>query len=264
MKKQIHVRILFLLATVGITIIFFIPPIPQEQSYHLFADDRGLFGIPNTLDVVSNLPFVLVGLLGLCALLRGSARGIVPQVYWHYGIFFFGVLFTGFGSIYYHYDPNNQTLVWDRLPMTVGFMAFFSLLVAEFMSVRAGRILLWPMLSLGLFSVLYWHYTEQLGKGDLRLYLLVQFLPMLLVPYILAFFSSTLTGKRWLWSLVGFYLLAKGFELTDHFWYALTGTISGHTLKHLAAGAATFCMYMAIMRRRVKITETINARTAYT
>lgn len=252
MTERIHLFIILLISITAVLVIVLLPPIPQDLDYHIFADQRDAYGVPNAFDVLSNLPFVIVGLLGLKLLSGGVGAGGLPQLLWHYRIFFLGVLLTGAGSAYYHWRPDNATLFWDRLPMTIGFMAFFSLLVGESISLRLGRMLLLPLLVIGVGSAAYWYWTEMSGRGDLRFYLLVQFLPMILTPYILFFFPSALTEKSWFWWLTGFYVLAKLLEMTDRFWFDLTGIVSGHTLKHLAAAAATYCMYVAVCRRQIK------------
>ncbi len=248
MSERAHLLVLAAVSLAGVLLTIFVPAFPQDLAYHDFADQRRFGGIPNTFDVLSNVPFVLVGLGGLNQLRRGCPAGCLPALLWHYRIFFLGVLLTGFGSAYYHWRPANATLVWDRLPMTIGFMAFFCLLVGEAISLRAGRRLLFPLLLLGVASVLYWHITEQQGRGDLRWYVLVQFLPILLTPYILGCFRSSLSEKFWFWALAGFYLLAKLLELTDSFWFDWTGFVSGHTLKHLLAAAAAAWLLRAVVR----------------
>jgi hypothetical protein len=49
-----------------------LPPLLQDQSYHQFADQRELFGIPNFWNVVSNLPFIAVGAVGLLQVRRDA------------------------------------------------------------------------------------------------------------------------------------------------------------------------------------------------
>lgn len=248
---SIHIKIFALLcltATVGIA---FVPAIPQDIHYHTFADQRGFWGIPNFFDVLSNLPFVIVGAVGLWVLRSGVPAGGSAGLLLHYRIFFVGVLLTGFGSAYYHWAPDNYTLVWDRLPMTIAFMAFFSALVGESLSLRAGRQLLWPLIILGLISVVYWHFTEQVGRGDLRPYVLVQFLPIVLTPYILLAFPSPFRSNIHLWYLVACYLLAKVLEALDVFWFSFGGLISGHSLKHLAAALATYWLLHALLHRKI-------------
>ena len=88
-----------------------LPPLLQNQAYHQFADQRELLGIPNFWNVVSNLLFVVVGAVGLLRFHRDATTTVL----------FAGIFLTGFGSSYYHLDPNDSTLFWDRLPMTICF-----------------------------------------------------------------------------------------------------------------------------------------------
>ena len=107
------------LGIVGLGGVFCLPPIPQMQSYHGFADARTMLGVPNFLNVVSNFPFVVVGVLGLWLLLRHDAVGPDGPVLeraerWPLLVLFTGILLTAFGSSYYHLAPNNDRLVWDK------------------------------------------------------------------------------------------------------------------------------------------------------
>lgn len=165
--KHPLVALLGLMAA-SLAILPLLPPIPQDPSYHQFADQRTLLGIPNFWNVVSNLPFVLVGAMGLWQFGRDRASFVL----------FLGVFLTGFGSAYYHWDPNNDTLFWDRLPMALTFMAILAVAIEERVSAKAGAILLWPLLALAVFSLLLWRWTD-----DLRLYGWVQFFPALHYRY---------------------------------------------------------------------------------
>ena len=158
---------LFGLAAISLIALAFVPPIPQPQAYHRFADAHTLFGIPNFWNVVSNLPFVLVGARGLWRV-RGDPSA---------SVFFLGVFLTGFSSSYYHWNPNDLGLFWDRLPMSVAFMAILSNAIEERVDARAGRLLLWPLVALGIISLLIWLRTD-----DLRLYGWVQFFPCVVLP----------------------------------------------------------------------------------
>ena len=236
----------------AIVVVFFIPPIPQDPAYHDFVDQRTLHGVPNFWNVASNLPFVIAGLLGLLVLLgRKPLPGGLPELKWAYVVFFAGVLLTGFGSAYYHLDPTNESLVWDRLPMTLAFMAFFSIIVGEYLSPGAGRALLWPLLLVGVLSIVYWHMTERAGDGDLRPYGLVQFLPMVLIPMILLMFRSRLNGSVFLWANIAAYALSKITEYYDAEIYAAIGVLSGHSIKHILAAVGTLFIYLALRRRRL-------------
>jgi hypothetical protein len=230
------------------------PRTPQPLAYHAFADNRPFRGIPNFLNVVSNLPFLLVGALGLAFLAR-SRRGEASDAFTPpsdrrpYWPFFLGIGLTGIGSAYYHWHPSNATLFWDRLPMTVGFMALLASVIGERISRRAGARLLWPLLVAGAASALYWHLTEQRGAGDLRPYGLVQFGSMVLVPLILALFPARYTRTGDLVASIGWYLLAKVFEYFDHGLLMLVG-VSGHTWKHLASAVGAYWILLMLKRRR--------------
>lgn len=219
--------------------VFFLPPIPQDVHYHNFADARSWHGIPNFSNVASNIPFVFVGLFGMLRAwrLKSSLDGYVAWM-----VFFAGVLLTGFGSAYYHLAPSNGTLVWDRLPMTVAFMALLSQLITDRMDERAGILLLPVLVGAGILSVLYWQWTESVGHGDLRPYVFVQFFPLLAMPLILYLFPSEHEGVALLVYAFLWYMVAKLLEHFDAQVFAMTGSASGHMLKHLAAAAGAACV----------------------
>jgi hypothetical protein len=230
--------------------VLFVPAIPQDSSYHQFADQRRLLGIPNLLNVISNIPFIIVAYLGVNLLSKNQTVCIVQEIYWVYTVFFIGVFFVGLGSGYYHLFPSNKTLIFDRLPMTIAFMAFFTIIVSEFISVTVGKAMFIPLLILGVFSVWYWYMTEQQGAGDLRLYALVQFVPILLTPLIIGLFISAFSHSHLLWYFLAAYLLAKLFEATDATVYQyLFHLISGHTIKHLIASIGCYLFYLHLKQR---------------
>jgi Ceramidase len=213
--------------------------IPQDPAYHQFADQRSKLGIPNGLNVISNLPFILIGIVGLSLLRRSIASVSIKSIY---GVLFMGILFTGLGSGYYHYAPGNNSLVYDRIPMTLVFMAFLSAMISERINSRLGTLLLIPLLAVGIISVVYWHYTEMMGAGDLRMYGFVQFYPMLLIPTIIFLFPASnqkieLRNLAWIFT---WYIVAKICEHSDKEIYSHAGFISGHSLKHIAAAIATW------------------------
>lgn len=224
-------------------------PIAQPAAYHAFADDRTLLGIPNFWNVVSSLPFTWLGLLGLWRL-RRRPPGVLPGLQACHAALFAGAVGIGLGSAWYHLRPDGATLVWDRLPMTITFMAFFAIVLGEHLSPRLARRALPALLLMGLASVLYWVFSERLGVSDLRPYLLVQFLPMLLTPLILLLYPSRLTRVGWLWLLLALYVMAKGAEHFDAALYEHLAGLSGHTLKHLLAAGSLWCMVAAMRRRR--------------
>jgi hypothetical protein len=246
-------RLLVALAVLMIGVAALVPPVAQDPAYHDFADQRALLRVPNFLNVASNLPFLLIGALGLAFLRDRRAGGTnafaAPGDRRPYWPFFAGVALTGLGSAYYHWRPDNATLFWDRLPMTIAFMALLASVIGERVSQRAGARALWPLLIVGVGSTLYWHLGELRGAGDLRPYGLVQFGSMVLIPLILLLFPPRYTGTAGLWMSMGWYGLAKVFEYLDHGLLRLTA-VSGHTWKHLASAASAYWVLRMLARRR--------------
>ena len=155
--------------------LLLLPVLPQDQSYHLFADCRAVAGIPNFWNVVSNIPFIAIGAAGLWRFRDNPATIVL----------FLGFFLTGIGSSYYHWNPSDATLFWDRLPMTLCFAAILAAVVEERVDAKAGKALLWPLLAIGIFSLLLWRWTD-----DLRLYAWAQFFPFLALVLILWLFPS--------------------------------------------------------------------------
>ncbi len=229
---KIYCVIMVILCAVGL--VESLPSIPQDAAYHVFADNNTWWGITNTGNVISNLAFIIAGMASLLQLKHLPKTAVVRM--WK---FFFGtVVLVGVGSAYYHWGPSNDTLFWDRLPMTLCFTALTACVCAERISEKVGRVLFVPLVVSGMLSVVYWWVTEKYGLGDLRPYILVQYLPMLLIPILVLIFPRSDVQNRPYWLLFASYLIAKGFELADSTVFNLTfHIISGHTLKHLVAGA---------------------------
>jgi hypothetical protein len=233
--KQKRPALIFLgLMAASLAGLLLLPPIPQDQSYHHFADQRTLLGVPHFWNVVSNLPFIAVGAAGLRRFHRDPATLVI----------FLGIFLTGFGSSYYHWAPSDNTLFWDRLPITLCFMAILAVVVEERVSARLGAALLWPLLATGLFSLLLWRWT-----GDLRLYSWVQFFPCLTLPLLLLLSPPKYTGTFYWVIAAVLYALAKLFEFYDHAVHS-NFILSGHTLKHLFAAGACFAVLRYFQTRR--------------
>lgn len=241
------------ISLVSVSLIFvifiFVDPISQPKSYHLFSDTRYFFGITNFFNVASNIPFLIIGIAGLILEKKKTIKEISPTIPL-YQILFVGVFLTGIGSGYYHLAPDNQTLVWDRLPMVLVFAAFTASVLAEHLGGLSLEKVFYLLLVLGLGSVIYWHIGESADRGDLRPYLLVEFLPMILLPVVMLTHNSQFTRRWEIWWALGCYGLAKGFELCDGAIYQLGGLISGHTLKHLAAATALLFLLDMLSRRK--------------
>lgn len=256
-SKGAGVKLLFaataLIAMAGLLL----PRIPQPQSYHLFADQRRFLDIPNFANVVSNIPFAVVGVWGLIFLLRCyrerrskqflNSRERIPYV-----IVSVGLILTAFGSSYYHLHPGNARLVWDRMPMTIVFMSLISAMIAERINLRAGLWLLLPLLLAGMGSVLQWYFSELRGAGDLRFYSAVQAYAVLFLLIALLLPPRYTRGSD-LAMVAGFYVLAKALELLDKRIFEQGRFVSGHTLKHLAAAAAGYWIFR-MLRGREPIT----------
>ena len=229
------------LTFLGMFILLFIrPSIPQDLNYHLFADEALILGIPHFFDVLSNLIFVLVGALGIRQVL--DQKNLIAKNSWL--VFFISIFLIGPGSAYYHWEPNNQTLVWDRLPMGVGFMVLYLVLIIEHISIKMEKYLL-PFIFTGLSSVLIWAIWD-----DLRFYFWVQFSAFICIPIILLTFKSHYNMKSGYYYCLLFYFLAKLTETFDKRIFSLTDEmISGHTLKHILAGIGLWFLVSMIKKR---------------
>jgi len=256
-RKQLHIRIILGLTLACAAALFFVPPIPQPLEYHHFADSRTLLWIPNFSNLISSLLFLPTAAYGLKLLFdprNGAKRAhfqsnseAIP-----YAAFFVAAALTCFGSAYYHFSPDNASLVWDRLPMTMAFASLLSIVISERINRRAGLILLPFLVLLGFFSVWQWYQSELAGAGDLRLYLMIQFFPFLLIFYMLFFLRTQYSrGNRFGWVLV-LYALAKATELFDQQIFDQLIWVSGHTIKHILAALAIFTL-AEMLRCRIPI-----------
>lgn len=234
------------MALLLVAVLALFPAIPQDLNYHNFSDQRSMFGIPNFWNVVSNLPFVLIGLWALIDLNTKRKASLNPALYYFVLIFFVGFLLTGFGSAYYHWSPTNATLVWDRLPMTIAFMSFFAMMLALHVDFKLGMRSLIPLILIGVFSVFYWGYTEAQSRGDLRVYAGVQFIPILLIPLLIVLLpAGTYRIRYFIWLILA-YLSAKLFEHFDAEIHALM-PMSGHAIKHVAASLSGLAFYFLVL-----------------
>lgn len=251
-RKLIGLALIAIVVLTALVSIFVVDPVAQDPAYHHFADTRKLWGIPNFWNVLSNLPFLIVGLMGVYQLTLDKVVSRLTEIKFAYPTLFLGVALVGLGSSYYHLWPDNRTLLWDRLPMTVAFMALFTIIISEFGSVNIGRRIFTPLLIAGVGSVLYWHFGESRGHGDLRFYLLVQFLPILLIPVFLLCFPSRFNYAQAYWWLLLSYIIAKLLEHFDAEVFALTGFLSGHSLKHIVAAIGLYILLYYYRRRDYK------------
>lgn len=203
-------------------------PIVQWASYHQFADARAWGGLPNAINVLSNLPFAVIGAWGWWRLAQ------VPHMQaWR--VFSAAVTLTSIGSSLYHWQPDNASLVADRLPIAWACASLLCAFLGERFDARwsIARTLLVTVVASSA-TVAWWA-----ASGDLRAYVFVQFLPLLLIPAALVLkvqpqSAQAVPASAW-WTALGLYGAAK---LMDHSVLEALGSVSGHTLKHLLAAAA--------------------------
>jgi hypothetical protein len=214
------------------------PVIPQDPAYHHFADQRPWLGVPRAADVLSNAAFLLVGLFGIARLASRDRRPLSSATEAGLWCLALGLVCTAAGSAWYHVNPTDATLVWDRLPMTLVFTGVLGAAIAQRVGANVARVSLAVLFELGVVSIAFWHMT-----GNLSLYLVLQFGG---VAALLLLLLSTRKGDDpfpWWW-VVGWYALAKVVEAADRpLWDATGGLVGGHALKHVfaaAAGAAAF------------------------
>src|SRR5262249_38686219 len=213
--------------------------IAQPVHYHEFADRSAAFGIHHAADVLSNAGFALVAVWG-CLTLRPRRASDHLRAGWPgYRLFLIGLLLTAFGSAYYHLAPDNARLIWDRLPIA---LACAGLLVGVRGDTQPGLKTEIEAIVLALFavaSVAWWAWTDRSGADDLRPYLLLQGLPLVLIPLWQAIYRAPRIERIAFAGAMLLYVFAKAAELLDHEIATASGFVSGHTLKHLIATLAT-------------------------
>ncbi len=249
----LQTRLIVVFTMLCIIAALLLPAMPQSLEYHHFADQRDLLGIANFLDVISNLGFLIVGIAGLVIVFRGRAQFEFRSERWPYAVFFLGALLTALGSGYYHLAPDNESLFWDRLPMTIAFMGLVSSQIVDRINIRAGLALLIPMLLIGAASVIYWRATERAGAGNVIPYGVLQGYSVIIVLLLARLSPSRYTRGNDLYWVFGWYILSKILETFDaQMLDYLGGVVSGHTLKHIAAALAGITVCSMLVRRTLK------------
>jgi hypothetical protein len=236
--------------TVGITVILAVHGrIAQPLDYNEFADESVAFGIHHAADVLSNAGFALVAIWGWLTLRPRRTSDQLRAGWPGYRLFLIGLFLTAFGSGFYHLAPDNARLIWDRLPIA---LACAGLLVGVRGDTQPGLKTEIEAIVLGLFavaSVAWWAYTDNSGAGDLRPYLLLQGLPLVLIPLWQAIYRAPRTDRIAFAAAMGLYVLAKIAEVLDHEIANTFGFVTGHTLKHLIATMATAVVVWGLNRR---------------
>jgi hypothetical protein len=232
-----------------------LPPIAQDLGYHEFADQSRLLGIPHALNVLSNLPYLLVAVLAWRSF---ALQRFPPMSSYRRGLlmtFFVSTGLLAFGSSIYHLYPDNTGLLLDRLCMALAFGSYLLVLLADYQSEKISAMLAPAVLLFALGSVVYWYVGEQNGQGDLRFYVIVQLLPVLLTPTLAGLSERQNSVRRRYWLITLCYLLAKGFEYYDVEVFNFLGLISGHSSKHLVSAFAVYLFYCIQINRERMIIE---------
>lgn len=225
-------------------------PIAQLSNYHDFADQQIVLGIPHFADVVSNLGFALLAAWGCLQLAPSRRHPGIADGWAGYRLFLIGLFLTGIGSSYYHLDPDNARLVWDRMPIALACVGLLAGVWGDTRHQQSARLTAWLALA-AVLSVAWWHFTEQAGAGDLRPYLLLQALPLVLIPLWQWTCDMPRVERLAFGGALLLYVIAKLAELNDHAIATALGAPTGHTLKHLlATGAAA--LVVARLARRVR------------
>ena len=236
--------------------IVLVPPIPEPRIFRELVDDRMLFGIAHFW----NVPFLLVGVWGLYVIARARPGIFIqPEEKWAYVVCFLAVALIAVGSTYFHLAPLDDRLMWDRLPISLGFMALLSAVIAERIGVKAGLRALAPLLLAGVASVLYWRWSGQRGAENILPYAIVQYGAIVAIVAMVALFPSRYTRGADVLVAVAIYAVAKLAEMFDAQIYALGDVVSGHTLKHFLAALAVWWL-LRMLERRGPVTRPSSGR----
>lgn len=213
-------------------------PILQPAHYHELADGVTWLGLPNAANVLSNIGFALVGLWGLWRLALAPHDPAITAGWPGHILFLSGLVLVAAGSSFYHLAPDDHRILWDRLPIA---LASAGLLAGTRTETRGGDGVLWAAaLGVAAIASVVWS-AGPISGGDLRPYLLLQGLALILLPLWQAIHGSPRRDRLAVAAAIGFYGLARLAEVYDHQLFVLFGSIpglSGHTLKHVFATAA--------------------------
>lgn len=226
-------------------------PIAQTADYHAFADQGAGLGLPHASDVLSNLGFALVGLWGAVKLWPHRHHPRLRPARAGYALFLCGLMLTALGSGYYHLAPDNARLVWDRLPIALACAGLLAGVWSETALPEKRAFMASALLAVySQASVLWWYFTELLGRGDLRPYLLLQILPIMLIPLWQTIYRAPRGDRLAFGAALLLYVGAKLAEANDAAIFSMTQLLlSGHTLKHLLATAAAAVLVHRLIQR---------------
>ncbi len=233
-----------LLLSLGVVL----PPSGHSHVYahgHSFVDARVLWGMPNAMDVLSNVPLGLAGLMGLMVL-RG--KRLSPPTCHAMVLFFAGLVCACLGSARYHWAPDASGLMLDRLGMAVTFAGAVAMALGERVGPRTARLAL-PAILVGAAVSAVLASTQ----NNVMPWAVVQFGGMALITW--AAWQPRLSDALGvpLGVLIGLYAVAKLCELNDATIFHLSGEwVSGHTLKHIVAALAAWPVMATLIRQNAQ------------
>ncbi|WP_064609206.1 ceramidase domain-containing protein [Photobacterium sp. J15] len=244
--------LLILSALILTLLAVFFSPIHQSRNFYDYADQRTILSIPNFWNVITNLPFALVGIIALKNVKKPETLTLEPTMRNAYLTMFWGLIAVCIGSGYYHLVPDAFSLMIDRIALSIVFMALYCIVLAEYISLSLGKRLLLPLIVYSTLSVVYWYITDiTTGRGDMSAYVLVQVIPIIHLPVIIALFKAKFShGRCYVFALVS-YVISKWAESNDELLYELTNGFSGHSFKHLFAALGGYFVYWGLKKRQV-------------
>lgn len=251
--KYLHPHLPLLVTVLLAAAVLVHGPIAQPAGYHDFAARDAVFGVPHFADVISNLGFALTAVWGWIRLAPASRHPDIRTGWRGYRLFLAGLFLTALGSSWYHLAPDNAGLVWDRLPIALACGGLLAGVWGDVQQQESRSLTTWLALA-AFVSVGWWYFTDLSGAGDLRPYLLLQGLPILLIPLWQWIYRMPGADRLAFGGALALYVAAKFAELNDHEIAAALGAVTGHTLKHLlATGAAAMIVGRLVYRVRHRL-----------
>ncbi|XP_075672394.1 uncharacterized protein LOC142641920 isoform X2 [Castanea sativa] len=230
-------------------LMFATPKIPLSPKHHRYADMRNFLGVPNTLNVITNFPFLVVGVLGFVLCLQRNFFNIILRgELWGWALFYAGTAGVAFGSAYHHLKPDDNRVMWDTFPMMIAYSSLFSSFMVERMGEKIGLSSLFALLLFAFLSTAY-----GITYNDLRLCMTFQLIPSVAIPGMMYVFQPKYTHSRYWLFAAGIHVLAKFEGVADKKIYrANRYIISGHSLEHLCLAIVPVLLSIMLMYRNMK------------
>lgn len=221
------------------------PHVGNPVGYHHFVDERSWFAVPHAGDVLSNVAFLVAGVVGMRSLWRLPARSLTNMERAMAALFFAGLMATSACSSWYHLHPDDARLMVDRSGMAIAFAGMVGLAVTTRVGERAGALT-----GLGLLLIAPWTIHIS-ASGELLPWAVLQFGGMAALCALACLRPLSIAlAPSWI-AIALIYAVAKVAELGDAAVFEVTGhVVSGHTLKHVIAAFAAWPLIAALNARR--------------